>query len=451
MTEEYLVNMNFEEIKTSQNNVILFGSVGSGKTTLLNKLCEVDLLTKDDGFSCTRDVQFSVTPEGNLIIDFPGLNGVEEIVRHLLLQKKTLSMIPARMICLVIKLSFRYDDIVRSAYQMIRIFYENLENIVVIITNSENMTMVQGEEIKLILEKRCKVKPENVIFSTINKSPNILRKEINRIICTMNNIEKIVIKDRDLLNTVGVNGDFEVFEERQKFLNEFKTSLSKFKNEFDKAEDNSLKFALYYAFVAYKDDLIERFHTITDNKVTDTDTAIVEIITFTNEIFVEFDGFTKKVQNALKAENANYDNNQDNKRYKKCPFCGIIWFKVKGCNSMQCGRRTKLKDIFIGTFKNYIVRFFKGIFRISIRENRESLDIGKDCEVFGLTEEEKQQNRDRRGKCQIKPVGCGRNINWNEMEDVTDLINRQVKEIIVDFDSKTKEIIDRTHIDFFEK
>ena len=37
------------------------------------------------------------------------------------------------------------------------------------------------------------------------------------------------------------------------------------------------------------------------------------------------------------------------------------------------------------------------------------------------------------------------------MEDVTDLINRQVKEIIVDFDSKTKEIIDRTHIDFFEK
>ena len=67
MTDEFLVSKNFDEIKNSSNNIILFGSVGAGKTTLINKLCNVDLLTKEDGFSCTRDVQYSRTPDGNII------------------------------------------------------------------------------------------------------------------------------------------------------------------------------------------------------------------------------------------------------------------------------------------------------------------------------------------------------------------------------------------------
>ena len=56
MTDEYLVRKNFEEVKKSESNIFLFGSVGAGKTTLINKLCGIDLLTKAGGFSCTRDV-----------------------------------------------------------------------------------------------------------------------------------------------------------------------------------------------------------------------------------------------------------------------------------------------------------------------------------------------------------------------------------------------------------
>ena len=83
MTDEFLVNKNFDEVKNSTNNIILFGSVGNGKTTLINKLCKISLITKDDGFSCTRDVQYSKTSDGNLIIDFPGLNSADDIVKHL--------------------------------------------------------------------------------------------------------------------------------------------------------------------------------------------------------------------------------------------------------------------------------------------------------------------------------------------------------------------------------
>jgi GTP-binding protein EngB required for normal cell division len=450
MTDEYLVNKNFDEVKNSSNNIILFGSVGNGKTTLINKLCKCNLLTKNDGFSCTRDAQYCRTPDGSIIIDFPGLNAAEDIVKHLKIQKSTLSVIPAKMICLVTKLTERYDDIIKALLQMARIFHENRNNLAIIITFCEKITITQEAEISKVIEKKIKIKTENIIFTSNKMSSETLLGKINGIKSRMNNIEKIQLKDRDLLNTVGNDGDIDVIEDRDKFLNEFKDSLEKFKEEFNKASENSLKFALYYAFVDYKEELIERFSNLIQNKVTDTDTAIVEIITFNNEIFNDFNGFTKQVQSALKAETANFDNGEHNNRYKKCPHCGTIWFKVKGCNSMPCGRRTKLRDIFLGRFKNYIVKFTHGIFKINTLSDASDKDAGKDSEFVGLTEEEKQLNLNRNGKSLIQPQGCGRQLDWTKMEDVTDTINKRITEISMDsYDNKVKEKINNVKIDIF--
>ena len=454
MTDEYLVRKNFDEVKKSTNNIILFGSVGAGKTSLINKICGVDLITKAGGFSCTRDVQYALDPNGNIIIDFPGLNAAEEIVKHLKIQKSCLSSIPAKMICLVIKFSVRYDDIIKSALQMVKIFHDNRENILVIITNSENVSMVQMSEIEAALAKKCKIDSRKIIFTSKNTSPKEIRRKLNERKKDMKNIEKIEIKDRNLLNTVGTDGDIDVIEERETFLNDFKDSLQKFKNEFNKAHCNSLKSALYHSFVAYKEDLIERFSEIVKNKVTDTDTAIVEIITFNNEIFVEFDAFSKLVLANLKVEIANFDNNQnDNTRYKRCPYCGTIWFKVKGCNSMPCGRRTKLRDIFFGRFKNYIVKFAKGIFNITeVKENSNS-DMGQDSEFVGLTKEEEEMNKTRgTDKSKIVAQGCGKQLNWSQMEDVTDFVNKQIRENFLDtHDTKVLKKMENLNINIFDE
>ena len=454
MTDEYLVRKNFEEVKKSESNIFLFGSVGAGKTTLINKLCGIDLLTKAGGFSCTRDVQYARDPFGNIIIDFPGLNAAEEIVKHLKIQKSCLSSIPARMICLVIKFSVRYDDIIKSALQMVKIFYENKENILVIITNTENITMVQIAEIEAALSKKCKIDSKHIIFTSSLMSAEVLRKRLNDAKSNMKNIEKVQIKDRNLLNTVGTDGDIDVIEEREQFLKEYKENLQKFKNEFNKASCNSLKFALYHSFVAYKDDLVERFSEIVKKKVTDTDTAIVEIITFNNEIFVEFDCFTKIVLPSLKVEVANFDsNNSSNTRYKKCPYCGTIWFKVKGCDSMPCGRRTKLRDIFFGRFKNYIVRFAKGIFNIKTVDEKSNSDIGQDTEFVGLTPEEKEMNKTRgTDKSIIVAQGCGKTLNWSQMEDVTDMVNKQIRENFREtHDTKILKKMENIKIDIFNE
>ena len=423
MTEEYLVNKTFDEIKNSSNNIILFGSVGCGKTTLINKL------SKNDGLSCTRDVQYCSTSDGSIIIDFPGLNSAEDIVKHLKIQSSTLSVIPAKMICLVTKLTTRYDDIVKDLHQMVRIFESNRDNLAVIVTFCEDLTLQQESEIQKIIERKMKINPQNIIFSSNKMSSEMLLDKINNIKSKMTNIEKIEFKDIDLLNIVGNDGDINVIEDRDKFLDEFKNSLEKFKEKFNKAEDNSLKFALYFAFVDYKEELLERFSEIVQKKVKDTDTAIVEIVSFKNEIFSDFNGFTKLVQSTLKAETANFDNKEENNRYKKCPHCGTIWFKVKGCNSMNCGRRTKLRDIFSGRFKNYVVKFIQGSFKIDTLSNVSDTNVGEDTEFEGLTEEEKRMNMNRNGKSLIQPQGCGRNLDWTQMEDVTEEVNKRLTEI----------------------
>ena len=333
------------------------------------------------------------------------------------------------MICLVTKLTTRYDDIEKDLHQMVRIFESNRDNLAIIVTFCEDLTLQQEAEIQKIIEKKMKINPQNIIFSSNKMSSEMLLDKINNIKSKMTNIEKIEFKDIDLLNIVGNDGDINVIEERDIFLDEFKNSLEKFKEKFNKAEDNSLKFALYFAFVDYKEELLERFSEIVQKKVKDTDTAIVEIVSFKNEIFSDFNGFTKLVQSNLKAETANFDNKEENNRYKKCPHCGTIWFKVKGCNSMNCGRRTKLRDIFSGRFKNYVVKFIQGSFKIDTLSNVSDTNVGEDNEFEGLTEEEKRMNMNRNGKSLIQPQGCGRNLDWTQMEDVTEEVNKRLTEI----------------------
>lgn len=304
--EEYrecLVNENFDELKNSSNNIIFFGQVGTGKTTCINKICKCNLKTENKGFSCTRNVQYCRGPDGSFYIDFPGLCSSVDIVKGLKIQKNTLSSIPVRMICLVIKLEARYDFILSSLCQMIKIFNENQDNITIIITFCENITITQEAEISTIIEKKMKIKPSNIIFTSNKMSSETLLEKLNSIKSKMENIEKIKINDRYLLNTVGKdNLNFDTIEDRDKFWNEFRKSLETFRKELNKASDNSLKIALYYSFFDFKEKLVVRFFDLIKNKVKDNDEAIVEIITFNNEMFNDFYSFFLQVQCSLKDE-----------------------------------------------------------------------------------------------------------------------------------------------------
>ena len=185
---------NLEEIKKGENNVVLFGSVGNGKTFLLNKLCGEDFLARDEGYSCTREVQYSFSLKYDMIIiDFPGLNAVQDIVGHLRVQKTALSAIPVRMICFVIKYSPRNDDYEREIGQMLTIFSNYIKNIIIIITKSEAISknIKRQEEIKFLFNNKFKV--ENVLFTTMKSDGLKLCEKFNSFKNKMENIKQILV------------------------------------------------------------------------------------------------------------------------------------------------------------------------------------------------------------------------------------------------------------------
>ena len=219
------------------------------------------------------------------------------------------------------------------------------------------------------------------------------------------------------------------------------------------------------------------------------DSVIAEVLMFDNKIFNEFDEFRKQIESKIEIKSSNY--NGEYNRFKKCPHCGLIWFKIKGCDSVQCGKRSKVTDKIVGKYKKYTVKFINNkiiissenlgndddiikkniinnninfrmpkdlempmkrnviINRIEPENNRlinnnkekeeEHIEVKKEEEInedefIGLTKKEKIENeeREKNGKIKINPLGCGRNLDWKEMEDCSDEVIKKLKEIAVD-------------------
>ncbi len=74
---------------------------------------------------------------------------------------------------------------------------------------------------------------------------------------------------------------------------------------------------------------------------------------FDNNIYNEFNEFRKQIESQIEVKSSNY--NGEYNRFKKCPHCGIIWFKIKGCDTVQCGKRTKATDKIVEKYKKYLL------------------------------------------------------------------------------------------------
>ena len=451
-----------DEIKKGENNIVLFGYVGSGKTSLLNKICGQSYLISDRGYSCTRNYQYDFSLKNDMvIIDLPGLCSIQDPIGHLKIQRSALSAIPIRMICFVISYSPRNDDFERQLHQMIPIFYNYIKNITIIITKSEEIDLKRKEEIKFIFKTKFNI--ENTIFSTKKYNGYDLCDDLKKIKEKMENIKQILVKTRDLSKTIISQFNPDINEEKELFKDKFEDALEKFKKEVKKAKDPDLKRALYFAFKDYKDILLDEYtNTIRKKKINgkepDMDQIIAEILMFNNEVFNEFNEFRKIIESQIELKSSNY--NGEFNRFKKCPHCGTIWFKIIGCDSIVCGTRTSIEDKIIGKYKNYTVTYLNNeiIIKESQQEGKDEInevrDINEvednisfdhdydnedgfdfnDNEFFGLTNNEKEENFERikNGKIKIKPLGCGKTCNWSEMEDCSEEVIKKLKEISID-------------------
>ena len=105
------------------------------------------------------------------------------------------------------------------------------------------------------------------------------------------------------------------------------------------------------------------------------------------------------------------------------------------------------KRYFFGRFKTYLVSFTGKLFNITTLKD-EQVDSGQDSEFFGPTQEEIEKNKSRGSKHQIVPEGCGSNLNWSTLEDVTGQVTQEFKKTYADktYDLKMKENIKNLNV-----
>jgi len=162
-----------------------------------------------------------------------------------------------------------------------------------------------------------------------------------------------------------------------------------------------------------------------DNKILDSRTkrtvAFKNIYSaLENSLMPFFSTFKVLVENQIVVDRTVYSNSGPS--YRQCP-CGLIWFRVFGCDGIICGRRSQnSKDWSNSTFYDFTIEWENS--ELSWKKApKEAVSQTWDTttEFVGLRDEEKKANLQRSdaGKALIEPVGCGRSLSWKEMKDVT--------------------------------
>lgn len=211
----------------------------------------------------------------------------------------------------------------------------------------------------------------------------------------MQNIKNLCIKSEDIVKTIDLDlVDDEIMKnERKGYISQFDYALSKFEKEVNKTTDGDLKRALFLCFRSFKNKLLDYYsnHLLNkdlgniDDEDENLDLIFSEVLLFTNIISHKFDEFRTKIEKELDIQLTTY--NGEFNKFKKCPYCKLVWFKIKGCDNMRCGNRTRIVDKIFGRFKNYGVSYSNNLIIIDKMDFQQNL-TENDSEFFGLTNEE---------------------------------------------------------------
>ena len=447
----YSILFNYGEIKHSTKNIILLGEVGSGKTTLMNKLTGSNFKTGKDCTSVTSEVQICSSLDYNSIIfDFPGFKVLDDIIPVFKVQYKTIRNIPIRGICFIVERRDRPELIVDSLIGLKETFEDYCNNIIIIITKTDEMEDSKKRETKEYILKKTGF--DKIIFSDIHKRGYEILDNINNFIRGMQVLSEVTPKSREFLKYFKKATDDRMKQFKKQFTDEFEETIDIFQEKFDQpSTDKALKRALFFALRDYKNNLIERYYDVAKREQDYSDYVLEHVLSFSNHIFHDFDEFRAKAEKEMDICLTNYKG--ETNRFKKCPFCGLIWFKIAGCDGKtRCGNRDLIKDKFFGHYKNYIVKYENKQLTITKEDiNQNQILNGNEFSGLSQNEVEENNNRSMNGKHIIEPLGCGNYITWKEMEDVTDKVNEILKSIpTTDYDIKFSEILKKEEKEKFE-
>ncbi|CAD8097347.1 unnamed protein product [Paramecium sonneborni] len=349
----------------SQLRVVLLGILGHGKTFLFNKIALTNEPASFGGESNTKQIVIGQAAYGQFeIVDTPGFEALEDKLLHAAGVIAALAQGDVNRILIVVKCE-RTDIMINNLKKIIAPIqrYQDLITIIVSHWDQQQQSIIEKykileyqqkqelqakEQIESAMQKHFKVC--SFIYTTKNNEPKYITQLITDIILK-SRFAQIKLLESEIYS------QFDLLNLDVAYQTELDKSITKIKNGFRKIQISFLKFIeslklddpnlidkLHCLSLGIKDianEFVEKFEKQYGdymNEIYDKDGVNVRYlyhIYLKKELRLDIEKVIQKTQEKMK-QSQNHCYNW----IRQCPYCGLVWIKVIGCDTeTTCGNR----------------------------------------------------------------------------------------------------------------
>ncbi|CAD8178063.1 unnamed protein product [Paramecium pentaurelia] len=159
--------------------VVMVGTIGCSKTTLLNKICNKNLKTYLVGSQDTKEpnISHSAYGKGFLLLDVPGFCDYQTRLNDCIGILKSITDEPINQLLFVVKF---YRDTEEKLKRIINIF-KRIKDVITVVITFFNHSDGQNQNREKIVKFLKQIEVESVIFNCMNTSGEELCNQIDRI------------------------------------------------------------------------------------------------------------------------------------------------------------------------------------------------------------------------------------------------------------------------------
>ena len=377
---------------SSPKYVVLLGNAGTGKSTVVEKCTGERGRSSNAQQSYTAISECFSVPNGSLILcDTPATYELGSKFKNNMWIAHAMNFQPLSKILVTVKADQRIDNVIEAVQKFAERFLDVDPDLLgVLITHMDTVEWTE-EKCRNHLHRVLDI--TDVVFSRKDtKGLNLTSKILQ--ICNKTHI--ITINHQNFLKLFDVNEiNMGIARRTQKEVDDMRLCVDSFYEE-KRPLETSLKnrVDLIFEFQAWiKERIVEAQVKVSSEKG----------FTFYGEKAADEAGHIASMTNKmniilrkLRTDALGYQVGQQADDLRKCPWCGLVWAKVEGCNgTTTCGLRPF-------QFVNNTLTTFNFKWdgkKLQIKKKGARLSVGN-------------------MSCHGSAVGCGKEINWVDMKPV---------------------------------
>ncbi|CAD8209379.1 unnamed protein product [Paramecium pentaurelia] len=411
-------------METNKPIAILLSKVGRGKTSFYNKICKQSQKTYFGGQSCTRELflKCSFFGKGFYLMDTPGFGCDEDIIIHL----SALFVAAERSLNAILVLTkFDRACVMKEEINQALSMLSPCRNMIIIIVtfwdDVEKEPIQTQEKFKKEIQDLVMkpLKLNSFICTSKNTPGDIICYQLDQLI--QNNVKKSVQLTRQefsfkftQLSSFSITDEIETHKLKQDFQNKCKGALRFIEQQ--KNDDQEMTELMHELILAMKEEAHATVMEFTKQNRESFEKLVEKfgICDYTylahTKLKAEIMGYLEQVIQIAQKKMQTYKYHVYN-YIKQCPYCGLIWFKVAGCENLtRCGEQPNKDDEKLAPQpKKYKIEFQESELKVIKLTN--SGQIIKRLQINQTTNYK----------------GCGKKLDWKNLPTLSEDLVKELK------------------------